>query len=511
MRRIGDLSGFFVFADEYSSAKKERDSLCVRKLYVYNYEVKPPTLVEVWDSLRATGMLWKKLYRLRLLRDVLLLSIAGASMFALAVIARMYVAEPDFLTVGYADRWGAFFITTCFAFWNILAWVAFRIIRIAGPSRNLLVTIFILFFIGTALVCIFTPPIVSPDPYWNLLLVHGWTHFGYNPYTTTPNMLAGDSWALFVNHDGDISMHQGPLWVLFLSIPTFFSDSAPTAFIVSKMFMFAILTACGFIFWKIMDRHKIPEEKKYRLFVFLAWNYFIFQNVLIDGHSDVLVMFSILFAYLLLMDKRYAPSALMLVAGGFVKYVSWPLVIIPLWELVRERGWRRALPSFGIFFLIVSAAAACFAALFGFGFLQSSGFQHTLQGGFYSSTMLGTAFLINKFGFSYFGARLLGAVAALGAILLCLLFRKHLLAFTVPYLIIFLIGTGWFFPWYMLWIFPLLSLWMPEEFLVVVSVLLIEILLIPPLFSSTLFLVFLVGWVLIKLAKWGAGKRLSVV
>jgi hypothetical protein len=322
-----------------------------------------------------------------------------------------------------------------------------------------------------------------------------------NPYLTTPSMLSGDSWSQPVMAWLDHSMHQGPLWVLLLSSISFITKSLLNALLILKLVFIAVLIVSGVILLRLI-KNKEGNEKVI-LFTLLAWNPYIFQYVLIDAHSDILVLFSILCSYYFLREKRFCWSTCALLLGGFIKYTPLLLLPIPLWYLIQHHRKQPKMIATALF-KIASFCAVLFTIAYLFFQstpLHSRGLvEVTLQEGAPAFSPLGVVMFQHAFNLSYFDIRVLGIALAFLVLLFYIKKNNPLAAYTVPYLVFFVFGAGWFWPWYMLWILPLLALMVTLDVFVVLSVLL---LLIPEVMSpsdaSLLFMIIVSPYFLLPL------------
>lgn len=195
----------------------------------------------------------------------------------------------------------------------------------------------LLFFMAISIVAIWTNPTRSQDLYWNLALGKAYAVHDLNPYVTSPQMLSSDPWTKPVLVWRNLPMTHGPLWTLLMAAIAKLGLSLQASIIATKMVMFSALSVSIILLWRIMDMHGFSKEKKAALLVFFAWNPFVIQNCLVDVHSDLLMMLSILSSYYFLMRKKYSLSIISLILGGFIKYTSLLLLPIPLFELISQK------------------------------------------------------------------------------------------------------------------------------------------------------------------------------
>jgi len=399
------------------------------------------------------------------------LLLPAAGILALFVLHKLQVARPEILdprrgstTIGRMTLY-ALLLSGAFLFFCL----ALQIVRDA-PWRTFMV-IALLIFGGTALVAVETLPTRSQDVYWNLLLAKGFTERGLNPYTTTPHRLADDPWSGPVAAWRGLSMTHGPLWVLFLSLITAMGQPLLMSLRLVKWAALLTLAASGFLVWKIMEIQGCSEERKAKVMASLSLNPFIIQTVLIDAHNDVYVMLSILGSYLLLISRKEVTSALCLILGGFVKFVPWILLPIPLLRLFTSRGARSSVAAaLGLLFAGVALGAALYAP-FGFSSEVFAGLREEMTArGWSAFYWPGSALLASLFSMGPGDLRVAGLVAGLLALAIAMVRDRPAWGYTAPCAVILFFGTAWFHPWHALWIFPLLALLLPLGVQAVLSI-----------------------------------------
>lgn len=421
------------------------------------------------------------------LRDTLLLLLSGLGILALFAFGKVYLGENGFQVAHHlSNKIGLVRLHAALAAGSVIAlWYALKNVRAVPPKLWLAITAVI--FTATSLVAIGTRPTRSQDLYFNLALARGLSQYGLNPYQTTPELLRGDSWTHPVPYWRDKTEHNGPLSVLFFATITFLSgDSLESALVAVKTSMTLLLIVAALLFWKVMELQEWPAERKMRLLTLLAWNPFIIQNVLVDGHNDVFILLALLAGYFFLLEKQYAASTAVLILGGLFKHVSWLLLPVPLFYAVKNRRSWRDISSLSA---VVLAGSILVIALYAFfGSLPSGDFPgitwQLTTASSPQSYLPGALLLAYLFGLDSTHINVGGLVLAPLILLLGLWLQKGrlFLSFTVPYLAVFFFGNAFFGPWYVLWILPLLALWWSPGALAVLSALL---LLTPDVADST--------------------------
>ena len=463
------------------------------------------------DSFRGLAALGRITHRHypRLRRDLLLFIGAGSFLLAVCLGTLLFVSRPDFTVAhqvsgsGGIERVVIFNLLFALSMW--LTWAVLRTIQIM-PWR-LFAVVTVLFFCIIACVAIATHPTRSQDIYWNLLLAKGFVVDHFNPYHITPSLLRDDPWFTPLQAWTNLSMTHGPLWVLIVSAVVWLGRSLSVSLALIKCVTLAMLVGSGVVLWRIMALHTIDPPKRVSLLAFLAWNPFIIQTVLVDVHNDIFILFLILASYFFLKRRQYVPSALLLVVGGLIKYVSLLLLPIPL-LLLLTYSWRRRSYSLVMFVLAASLCTVLLYAPFGgFSVHNLAGIQNEVGiRGAAAFSLVTSALVFFAFHLTVPHMRLFGLM--LGVVLVFwFLYRRQLLrAYTMPYVAIFLLATPWFLPWYALWIFPLIALELSLLSLATVSTFLI---LVPevgdPLGGSILLTIALFTFFLLRQARrWTA-------
>lgn len=385
-------------------------------------------------------------------------------------------------------------------FFSIVYCIFYFLIRtgLESNKRFFLNVIFITFFL-IAIIAIFTLPMRSNDIYWNLLITRGFTYYHLNPFQITPNDISFDSLYKLAGW-WTTKMTHGPVWVYVLALVTLITKSIYWSVVILKIIWLFILVLSARILWKIMDIYKIAENNKYIIMSLLVWNPYIIQEVLIDVHADVLVMLFMLLGYLFLIKKNNLISAVFLILGGLTKFSTFFILPIPvLCILMSNEKWQNKLYKIvgaGITFVLL---ILIFYAPFGYSISNLNGFINQVNNFDAVGTYLPGTFLITHWFYpSRFALRFVGLMAALASILWYLKKDKPVLAYTVPYLIIFFFATIWFQPWYVLWIFPLLFLYLPIGLLIALTT---YLMVTYSLVSSLAFIIILTIYLLLIIIK----------
>lgn len=431
--------------------------------------------------------------------ELTLLLLGGLFLAALFYVSATQVALPEFrVPQRYYDadmkRVGVLFILMCGGYALIIPMATF----LKHWSKRVALTVILSIFSVMALFAVLSHPTGSQDIYWSLLLAKGLSHYQLNPYQTIPAQLSFDSWFQPVEMWRDLPMIYGPLWVVVLTGITTLGLTLGGTLIIIKLVALILLVMMGWIFWKIMILHNITEQRRHQLLLLLAWNPVILQLFVVDVHNDVFTLFGILLSYYFTLQKKYLASIASLVIMGFIKYVPWFIIPVPLWFWMKAQPtWpRKLMVLLGTGCVILLCIMLAYAP-FGFSLSNLSGITSEFGSrGTGVSAVYFAKFLQQYVHLSISQLRLVSLGAGLLAMIYSIKYNKILLAYTTPYIGI-LLFTTWFQPWYILWILPLLMLYMPEPILFVVT----AFMLLTPtvdnqLEASKLFLMFVSGYML---------------
>jgi len=349
--------------------------------------------------------------------------------------------------------------------------------RLREVSARRVLAIALLGFAGLALLTFFTHPTRSQDIYHSLLLGKGAALHGWNPYATTPEVLKDDPWAYPVLAWRDIPMTYGPLWTLEMMLIAALCTSLEAALLLARLVMLAALVGAGFALWRSLGHMGRSAREQTGILSLLALNPFLIQAALVDLHNDVLILAGLTWSYLFLLERRYAASALALVVAGLVKYVTWLLVPVPLWFLLRDRGisLKTVRAAGGS---LVAGAGVVWLTYLPFGgvvsaFRSSELAEFLDQLGMRSQCLPGAFLLLETLPLSHGNLRTLGVGLATVTLAGCCWRDRRLQAFTWPLAALLFFATPWFQSWYALWILPLLALEWSQASVVLLTIFLV--------------------------------------
>ncbi|OIP97550.1 hypothetical protein AUK40_02840 [Candidatus Wirthbacteria bacterium CG2_30_54_11] len=401
-------------------------------------------------------------------------------------------------------------ILFCVFHWLAYLVLVHGLIRSTAIPARLLTTIIMLLAAAVYLVLALQPPSLSQDLYWNLLLGKGSAIYHLSPYVTTPNDLTFDSWSANVTTWRDLSMTHGPLWAAFLHlVVSLVPTSQIQAIILVKLLFGGLLLFCLHL-WRSLMKNHLSEKALPLLLGLLAFNPLVLQHIPVDGHNDILVMLGILISYYFLQQKKYALCLISLILAGGVKYAPWLLLPIPIVELWRSPGTWKAKSR--TLFLTVLGSVLLLAAMYwpyGISALQPPGLVEELTKRLdLLATLPGALILLALFRLTVAQLHLVGLLLFTGALGYFIYRRKTILAYTVPFLVLFFWGTSWFMPWYILWVYLFLPFLVSlPGFLVLTLLIYFSSVGFHGLFLLTLLLFLSTVWVLLSTA-WGKKKSI---
>jgi hypothetical protein len=175
-----------------------------------------------------------------------------------------------------------------------------------------------------------------------------------NPFVQVAANYPGDVFAWYAGWPFATSAY-GPFWEVLAAAT---ASLVPGPNIIQGVVAFKILVgvfllaSVGVV--AMILRRVAPERALLGAFL-LAWNPVVLYETLGNGHNDIVMVFWMLAAIHMLIDRRYTLGILALIAGALVKFI--PLLMIPAAGLIALRdlpNWRdRAI------FLVTTTIAGC--------------------------------------------------------------------------------------------------------------------------------------------------------
>lgn len=186
-------------------------------------------------------------------------------------------------------------------------------------------TLLIATALGVLLLCV--GPLLSQDVksyimYTRVLNIHH-----ANPYYVVADNFPDDPFKKGTFWTWNPSPY-GPVWIILTSAFTFFAGNS---FFLNN-FLIRMVPLLGYLglIWQIgkLDP-SIGEERKRYLRFFFAFNPFILVDYVVDGHTDLICIFLLVFSLTTLFNRsNVALSAMLFTSGVLVKYI--PLMVLPI-------------------------------------------------------------------------------------------------------------------------------------------------------------------------------------
>jgi len=204
------------------------------------------------------------------------------------------------------------------------------------PLEKKLIKLIIFFTIIFSLILILIPPIGSRDVYNYILRARIFTVYHENPYLLTTENFPDDIFFSFSPPQWNyLSMQYGPLWSV---ISIIFSFLAKNNFFWNVFFykILALLTNFGIIYFlsKILKKTS-PAYELTGIYLY-AWNPLILFETLNNAHNDILMVFFVIVAIYLFMQKKFIFSMIILFSSVLVKYITIILLPIFLILIIKE-------------------------------------------------------------------------------------------------------------------------------------------------------------------------------
>src|SRR5512135_528626 len=219
--------------------------------------------------------------------------------------------------------------------------LAFLVVR-RHPNRRSLLWLTLAFAVlyGVTLLVIY--PITATDIFEYSFHSRILTRYGQNPLTTPPIAFKGDPFLKTVNWMVQPSPY-GPLWVI-LTVPGSLLAANDLVLNILMMKGLAVIFYLGCVVMiAAILRVQDPARKLAGTLLF-AWNPLILFEAPGNGHNGIIMMFFVLLAIYMLVNRRWMWVLPILGASVLVKYVSALLLIPFLVYCVRaQTGMRNRL------------------------------------------------------------------------------------------------------------------------------------------------------------------------
>jgi alpha-1,6-mannosyltransferase len=229
-------------------------------------------------------------------------------------------------------------------------------IRGSVPARYVLWLV-----IGAHVVLLFLPLLYSRDVYSYAMYGRIVSVYGENPYLRTPVDFAGDPLLDLVGEKWlDTPPVYGPAFVSFSALVARVADAPIDHVHVYRLLAIAVSLATIAVLVPTVRRIR-PEWEPAALVAFGANPVVLFHSVS-SGHNDLLVAFTILAGFALVLRGRELEAVAVLSLGTLVKFTAGlPLLLLLVWCIARRRPGER-LRALGSHAGLAAGIAVFFAA-----------------------------------------------------------------------------------------------------------------------------------------------------
>lgn len=177
------------------------------------------------------------------------------------------------------------------------------------------------------------------------------TYYSQNPYVHKALDFPGDPMLSFMHWTHRLYPY-GPTW-LGLTVPLSFVGMQ---FFLPTFFLFKILISVSFLgtvffIGKILRKFSLKDE----LFgiVFFALNPLVIIESLVSSHNDIVMMFFVMWAVSLLMNKKYVRSIILFILSIGVKFAT--AFIFPIYALVLYLQNKKKTVNWQFLFAVMTA------------------------------------------------------------------------------------------------------------------------------------------------------------
>jgi hypothetical protein len=211
--------------------------------------------------------------------------------------------------------------------------------------------------LASSAILLFLYPYGAADVFDNIMHGRILGVYGANPFQRVPADFKQDPFYLYVAWRYRASAY-GPGWELLAGgAARLAGESIVTNALVFKALTGAFLVASVGVVAASLRR--VAPERALAGVVLLAWNPVILYETFGQGHNDMAMVFWILAAVWLLLQRRYTLTILALVVGALFKFI--PLLMLPAAMLVALRDLQGSRARFVVVTLGLAAALVVLA------------------------------------------------------------------------------------------------------------------------------------------------------
>lgn len=202
-------------------------------------------------------------------------------------------------------------------------------------------------------------------PPWSLDFVHNvsdgrtlWL-YGDNPMVAPPH----DNPFPVLQYWGHLPAPYGPLWFTLLFPVLLAGESAEAALHVIKLYQGLFYLGTAALIYLIAKR--LTPGRELFAFALYAWNPFVFLRVVGNGHNDLTMLFFVVLALWLLLERRWRWAIVALAASALVKYATLmlgPALLLWAYWSFEDKGlfWRETGIGVGLSLLLTVGLFAWF-------------------------------------------------------------------------------------------------------------------------------------------------------
>ena len=324
----------------------------------------------------------------------------------------------------------------------------------------------IVWFAIFSIILLFIYPLDSADVFLYSLQGRMISLYNFNPYEIVPSQISADLMYSYIPLEwANQLMVYGPLWAMIAAAMAWLVSGLG---LISNLLIFKALAilvnaGCVFLVYKILKIIK-PEYATWGAWLY-AWNPFVLWQTAIDAHNDIVMIFLVLLAFYLLLQKKYYLVLPVLILSVLVKYISILLLPFFIWYILKKQlNLKQRAKWIGINFVSSLMVLAIFILPFGMTSLQS-GFLAQAEHFTVHKLSILPWFIFNVLGVSPDATKIISVLifAVIYLILIVYFFNKNkmldLIKISAGVLASYLLLAGFYvWPWYLLWLFPLLIL-----------------------------------------------------
>ncbi|RJP32112.1 MAG: DUF2029 domain-containing protein [Actinobacteria bacterium] len=319
------------------------------------------------------------------------------------------------------------------------------------------------------------PPLVSKDVFSNIFYGKIAAHYHDNPYIVTPQRFAGDQLMVYVSLNWkNTAIVYGPVHTYISILLSLVAGEGITANIfVFKGAMALFHIANIFIIWFMLG-YLAPRRQRFGTMLY-AWNPIALTIGVGGGHNDVMMMTLVLLALYLLVKGKKWPGFVVLCLSVLVKYITVILLVaLVIYLLSRREGTAERIRDLALYAAVFLLIAVLLFLPFWAGPGTFSSTLRNLQLNNFSSVGGVLSFLFASI-FKYILFLPSSAADMLGSILSKVMLLPFFLAMLwfaprrarewrdLPecfflVILVYLVTTSYYMPWYFLWLLPLISL-----------------------------------------------------